>query len=980
MTNQSLPPDDEKLSYPKKFRAASRMTVSESAAVKQALSDGLNPNELWDEDTLILPDPKGGCVVPGYVEDSETWPHYNTPLHRAMDFSDFESAELLLQHGSDINLYNSAGQTPLHEAVGKQNHDAVRFLLEHGADVNKVTLDACVQYKDKDRTIRGCKGGLSLQMALSSSDATTLRLLVEAGADMCVDSQHPWTALDLALLGGDQRAIEVLLPQLAELPVKPQVQETSIPKSDYSGPSRDLLGITKSNTLVPPSELYGAYRYAIQQLEKRRKIDSDAVAADVSGLVRDFFEILQETASQDQQSRIKKCASCLKFQSEVSCISETKAPFEFSLHENRQHLNDSADKGCPLCGITADALDQAEKEPARGQDSQRSDPNSPVMLKTDLYISKTGSVHLSALYASCGKLRISMDISTFDERFTPTLEDHDEPDVGTGSASAMQTVKRWLHACRTDDAHSACREAYCNEEKRESFPRRLLYVGGPNEKPRIVEAQGIQDPYCALSYCWGTKHFLATTRDNLSQNMNGIPLDSFPAVMADAISVVRMLGYRYLWIDALCIVQDDEKDWAHQIAGMHVIYSNADLTISSLVSSDCHTGLFRPRTLRVLHPVALDFWEPKQNRQSGMPRAVFPEWAQDNPGIDGPVHTRAWTLQEQLLSTRILYFGEGILHWECLEGYTLEVDPARDNQRCYNYRSELERRTETKRTVKAILSNDKRLSGGRQGPFELWKRQLEEFTKRNLTKSSDRLPAFASISKTLMTVAKNEFLCGIWNGDKLLESLCWNVVDPDTVSKIPDMPSWTWAAVNKPISYDLVDRSGREDVEILPGATLVSVNVEVNDSLNLASGSLTIRGKLCLKSTFRSSFFDAEEELGINFLLSLQFGVHGNVFLDQSFESLENCYSMNLLSFPQGPPYQGYGYPRWPDGRLPATVKLLLQKVDGESDVFRRVGIGILPDSADDNDYTLEEDENMIPLTWLMKDEEVFENRKIIIV
>ncbi|TVY78683.1 hypothetical protein Focb16_v008302 [Fusarium oxysporum f. sp. cubense] len=183
--------------------------------------------------------------------------------------------------------------------------------------------------------------------------------------------------------------------------------------------------------------------------------------------------------------------------------------------------------------------------------------------------------------------------------------------------------------------------------------------------------------------------------------MTVISMDSFPAVIEDAILAAPSLEFRYVWIDALCTVQDDDKDWAYEAAIMDAVLSNAELTISTLVSSVCHTRLFQPRSAQVVHPVFfffLDIWKHKFGRWSSTIEAVFPAWLEEDLKAPAPINSRGWTLQEQLLSTRILYFGTGMLHWEYLHGYVVEVDPGGNSPRRYDLKREIEQYT--KRAIK----------------------------------------------------------------------------------------------------------------------------------------------------------------------------------------------------------------------------------------------------------------------------------------
>lgn len=115
-----------------------------------------------------------------------------------------------------------------------------------------------------------------------------------------------------------------------------------------------------------------------------------------------------------------------------------------------------------------------------------------------------------------------------------------------------------------------------------------------------------------LSYCWGSSVNLRTTKDTLAAHREAIPLDAFPSTLRDAVLATRELGFRYLWIDALCIVQDDADDWEREAAQMKTVYANAVLNMSALASDDTAGGLFRPRDSRLVSPVPISIRMPKR--------------------------------------------------------------------------------------------------------------------------------------------------------------------------------------------------------------------------------------------------------------------------------------------------------------------------------------------------------------------------------
>lgn len=198
-------------------------------------------------------------------------------------------------------------------------------------------------------------------------------------------------------------------------------------------------------------------------------------------------------------------------------------------------------------------------------------------------------------------------VRSSDEEWATQLRKLHHFDRSTGSENAMRIARYWLESC-TRERHPACFEAYDHSRKVTGLPKRLIHVGTENgDAPRLVETKNMVASYCALSYCWGPGGFTTTTQANLSKHMqNGIPMDGLPLLLQHAIIVVRALGFQYIWIDALCIVQDDAEDWAGEAARMHVVYANADLTISTKTSSTCHSSLFQDRKFRSSHAVPLD--------------------------------------------------------------------------------------------------------------------------------------------------------------------------------------------------------------------------------------------------------------------------------------------------------------------------------------------------------------------------------------
>jgi hypothetical protein len=110
----------------------------------------------------------------------------------------------------------------------------------------------------------------------------------------------------------------------------------------------------------------------------------------------------------------------------------------------------------------------------------------------------------------------------------------------------------------------------------------------------FISLGGDQAQYVALSHCWGGAQLLATTTVTLGKRKEGIPMASLPKTFYDAVITTRKLGFDYLWIDSLCIIQDSTEDWAQESANMAAVYSGATVVIAADAAQDSTDGCFGP--------------------------------------------------------------------------------------------------------------------------------------------------------------------------------------------------------------------------------------------------------------------------------------------------------------------------------------------------------------------------------------------------
>ncbi|TQN67300.1 hypothetical protein CSHISOI_08167 [Colletotrichum shisoi] len=239
------------------------------------------------------------------------------------------------------------------------------------------------------------------------------------------------------------------------------------------------------------------------------------------------------------------------------------------------------------------------------------------------------------------------------------------PPILHGSpAETNGLVRKFLHNCL--DHHELCRLGQPEEEF--GLPSRILSIkdGAGGISVKLVENDGLSGRYCALSHCWGPedKRPLRTLRGNITDHLASISWDKLPATFQDAVTLTRDLGIEYLWIDSLCIVQDDKKDWLDESKKMASVYRRATLVIAAVSSEDCTQGLSKPE-----RPEPLTFHVPFYNTQEGSPQSGYNIAELQNPcgGIDGPLRERAWAFQEWYLGRRKVFFTSEGINWKCDE-------------------------------------------------------------------------------------------------------------------------------------------------------------------------------------------------------------------------------------------------------------------------------------------------------------------------
>ena len=228
--------------------------------------------------------------------------------------------------------------------------------------------------------------------------------------------------------------------------------------------------------------------------------------------------------------------------------------------------------------------------------------------------------------------------------------------------TAFSAIKNWLKECLSD--HSLCRY----QSSVSCLPKRVVDVGPSDgsREPRLLITNGGRGTWLTLTHSWGGVKDLITTTENIHNLRRRIPWSELPSLFRDSITITRRLGVQYLWIDTLCIVQDDRTDWREQSARMSDIYRHSMLNISATTASNCREQILTKRDVRFTS-IALVLQSNDFNLNGKVIR-IRPLLMNRSEAIDGRgsyLSKRGWTMQERLMSPRTLHFGKEQLFWEC---------------------------------------------------------------------------------------------------------------------------------------------------------------------------------------------------------------------------------------------------------------------------------------------------------------------------
>lgn len=356
-------------------------------------------------------------------------------------------------------------------------------------------------------------------------------------------------------------------------------------------------------------------------------------------------------------------------------------------------------------------------------------------------------------------------------------------------------------------------------------PKRLLELlnDAAGGNVRLVDTKLLmqQPRYAALSYCWGNpKEHLQTKTvvGNVSAHYSCIRLSRLPRTIRDAVSCCRRLGIHFIWVDALCIVQDDNTDKMAEIEIMGHIYANAYLTIAASRAGGSDDGFLEPRR----NPF---FSAPVPCPGGGM---VVAKWCYQGQGLLNssratfekgrtkllkdlePLYSRGWTLQEAMLSRRTLFFSTFQPYFVCRTSCQSGGDPSPEE-----YFNAVDMWEMFPPVVERVSASRSLAQPIVELGYE-WPCIAENFSSRVLSDLDDKALAIGAI-KDQYVQRYGQYIAGLWF-QYLAVDLLWSAVkrharrddELETFGPlyhrgfITNLPSWSWLSFDGSVRFEVV--------------------------------------------------------------------------------------------------------------------------------------------------------------------------------
>ena len=429
----------------------------------------------------------------------------------------------------------------------------------------------------------------------------------------------------------------------------------------------------------------------------------------------------------------------------------------------------------------------------------------------------------------------------------------------------------------------------------------------------------------------------------------GFDTAQLPAAIQDASEVCRWLGIRYLWVDTLCIIQDDEHlaDWIRESALMGNVYENSLMNLSALAAPDTEHSFFLQRDPLDVSEVRIRTTLKCDTMRLG---DVVNESRLVDPNLwttsvqENHLNRRSWVMQERLLPVRVLHFGQHQLLWECAELHAAETYPLGLPKQTiisaiFNRSLPLQlRNLISKGSLQSLLSqglvqNDDLFSKA----YAAWDDLIYGYSKCKVTRGSDKLIAISGLAKRMALFVKDDYVVGMWRRRLQLELMWYCDNSHMTEAEYPGprrpseyrAPTFSWASMDA-----IIIPPHEQNNEHGIGVQILDLKLDfvAEDATGLCTGGyLTIK---CRLQRTEIGYGDVSRLIGgrtVHIARSGTMTKIGPPILDELPSFFEPVARDDLYSV-------AWGTTKF-DSRPVVWVRyLLLQVVDKDAGAFRRIG------------------------------------------
>ena len=497
--------------------------------------------------------------------------------------------------------------------------------------------------------------------------------------------------------------------------------------------------------------------------------------------------------------------------------------------------------------------------------------------------------------------------------------------INTASYATLDLAKEWYTTCKS--CHDRCKIPLALDAHTNWQPTRLIDIAPRNDDDwKLCTSPSSRGSvrYMTLSYRWSSKTSLKLLRGNKDQLVQGFPISRLPQTFQDAIKVARHFSINFIWIDALCIVQNSPEDWARESATMRYVYSHSACNIAASAAIEQESGMFRPRCFNQIQPrvvrsksyIQSDHHIPHQSY------LLYDKRYWDRQ-LAGPLNNRGWVFQECLLAPRILYFGVNQILYDCFhetksEGFPQSI-PFHERMKDLS-----DLWTDLDSQKARLLPTTQMPAEMPLGMHALWNSLLEMYSFCRLSFIEDRLPAFSGVAQLFENATGDEYIDGLWRS-RLVEQLVWWVPGPKFPRRMSNVPSWSWASLEEEIQTVALPAEWKSLVEVREVRPLERYQHSSNpSSVPSPCASLALAGVLSVSRHSKEAAHDRVRHVGPR-------DVKTTWFPDNATSKLatDSYFLPVLTSHPWYPPQPG----------ITRVVGLVLASCIGASgDCYRRIG------------------------------------------